>query len=200
VERATSTAGPWQLAGYNVVDADVPYFPLFNDEGAEFGKQYYYRIKALNRAGVSKPSNIVGPVVVKQLALIDTMKNIGVLQQSKNVTPVTGDDRNFKETINRLSGNAGSEIIYQIPGRLDEFRIYSFEQKRPAHLEIQGSIDGESWRSLGVIPVLYVNKETNYGYWMPKLYSFGKDKKLNFFKIAFKDVAQIARVEVLYTR
>jgi mannan endo-1,4-beta-mannosidase len=200
IERATANDGPWELIGYNVSDSDVPYFPLFNDETAELGKRYYYRISALNRSGVSKPSNIVGPVAVKQLALIDTMKNIGVLYQSKQVTPVTGNDRNFKEIINRLSGNAGSEIVYRIPGKLDEFRVYAFEQKRPAHLEIHGSVDGDNWRLLEVAPELYVNAETNYGYWMPKLYSYNKDKKLKFFKLAFKDVAQIARVEVLYTR
>lgn len=200
VERASSKDGPWHLVGSNVSDADVPYFPLFHDKTAEFGAQYYYRVIALNRAGGSKPSNIAGPVKVKQLALIDTMKNIGVLYQSKDVTPVTGDDRNFKEIINRLSGDKGSEIIYRIPGMLDEFRIYSFERRRPAHLEIQGSIDGQSWMKLGVSPELYVNAETNYGYWMPKLYSYGKDKKLKFFKVLFKDDAQLARVEVLYTK
>jgi mannan endo-1,4-beta-mannosidase len=200
IERATANDGPWELIGYNVSDSDVPYFPLFNDETAELGKRYYYRISALNRSGVSKPSNTVGPVTVKQLALIDTMKNIGVLYQSKQVTPVTGNDRNFKEIINRMSGNAGSEIVYRIPGRLDEFRVYAFEQKRPAHLEIHGSVDGDNWRPLAVAPELYVNAETNYGYWMPKLYSYNKDKKLKFFKLAFKDVAQIARVEILYSK
>ncbi len=214
VERATAKKGPWEQIGYNVSDSDVPYFPLFNDETAEFGKQYYYRLTAINRSGASQPSNIEGPVQVKQLALIDTMKNIGVLYQSKNVTPVTGEDRNFKEIINRLSGNKGSQIIYRIPGKLDEFRVYAFEQKKPANLEIHGSPDGENWRNLGINPELYVNAETNYGYWMPKLYTHDMDKKkdkqknkkenkkedkLKYFKIVFKDVAQIARVEVLYT-
>lgn len=199
VERATSKEGPWEQVGYNVSDADVPYFPLFHDETAESGKQYFYRVRALNRSGVSNPSNIVGPVKVTQLALIDTMKNIGVLYQSRNVTPVTGNDRNFKEIINRLKGEKDSEIIYRIPGRLDEFRVYAFEQARPAHIEIHGSTDGANWKNLDVAPELYVNAETNYGYWMPKLYSYGKDKKLKFFKLAFKDVAQIGRVEILYT-
>lgn len=200
IERANSKGGPWELVGYNVSDADVPYFPLFHDETAELGRRYFYRVRALNRSGVSNPSNVVGPVKVKQLALIDTMKNIGVLYQSRNVTPVTGNDRNFKEIINRLKGEQDSEIIYRIPGRLDEFRVYAFEQKAPAQLEVHGSMDGVNWKNLNVAPELFVNAETNYGYWMPKLYSYGKDKKLKFFKLAFKDVAQIGRVEVLYSR
>jgi mannan endo-1,4-beta-mannosidase len=199
VERATAKKGPWELVGYNVSDSDVPYFPLFHDKNAVPGKEYFYRARALNRSGVSEPSNIEGPVRVKQLALIDTMKNIGVLYQSRNVTPVTGEDRNFKEIINRLRGEPGSEIIYQVPGKLDEFRIYAFEQNKPANLEIHGSSDGKHWRNLGVTPELYVNAETNYGYWMPKLYTHRKEKQLKFFKIAFKDIAQLARVEVLYT-
>ncbi|HYG20308.1 MAG TPA: hypothetical protein VD816_15325 [Ohtaekwangia sp.] len=199
VERATSKKGPWELVGYNISDADVPYFPLFHDKTAKIGGQYYYRVTATNRSGSSEPSNVAGPVKVRQLALIDTMKNIGVLQQSKNVTPVTGNDRNFKEIINRLSGEKGSEIIYKVPGKLDEFRIYAFEQERQPQLGIQGSVNGETWHDLKFSPESYINLETNYGYWIPKIYSFGEDEKLKLFKITFAGVAQIARVEVLYT-
>lgn len=199
IERATSKKGPWLQVGYNVSDADVPYFPLFHDENAEFGKQYYYRVTAINRSGVSEPSNIEGPVKVTQLALIDTMKNIGVPQQIKDVAPVTGDDRKFKEIINRLRGDKGSEIIYKIPGKLNEFRVYAFEQEPVSRLAIEGSSDGEIWRTLEVSPQLYMNTETNYGYWIPKIYSYDKDKSLKFFKIVFNGVSQIARVEGSYT-
>lgn len=199
VERAISKKGPWELVGYNVSDANVPYFPLFQDKSAKLGKQYYYRVTAINRSGASTPSNIVGPVKVELLALIDTMKNIGVLQQSKNITPVTGNDRNFKEIINRLRGDRGSEVIYKIPGKLNEFRIYAFEQERSPSLEIRGSLDGDTWHDLDVLPKLFINSETNYGYWIPKIYSYNKNEKLKFFKATFTDTAQIARVEVLYT-
>jgi hypothetical protein len=80
----------------------------------------------------------------------------------------------------------------------DEFRVYAFEQTQPAHLGIHGSTDGAHWKDLGVAPELYVNAETNDGYWMPKRYTYGKDRKLKFFKLVFSDVAQIARVEVLH--
>ncbi|MEL7147128.1 MAG: cellulase family glycosylhydrolase, partial [Bacteroidota bacterium] len=77
VYRAESKEGPWEIVGYNVSDADVPYFPLFHDETARLGKSYYYSVKSLNSAGISDRSNVVGPVKVKYLAFIDEMKNLG---------------------------------------------------------------------------------------------------------------------------
>lgn len=63
VERATSTGGPWTVVGTDVLDSMIPYQP-FNDTSAVGGQSYYYRVKAKNVAGVSLPSNVVGPVTV----------------------------------------------------------------------------------------------------------------------------------------
>ena len=128
VERARSKEGPWSVAGYNISDAVDPYFPLFHDESAKVGNTYFYRIKAFNESGTSAASGIAGPVTVEELALIDRMENFGVLYSSKNVQPVTGNDRDYKEIIHRIRGEKGSEITYMVPGSLKEFRLYSFEK------------------------------------------------------------------------
>jgi len=197
VERAASLAGPWQQVGYNVSDADVPYFPLFNDESAQIGAQYYYRVSAVNEAGISPPSNVVGPVVVSAKIKLDTMKNLGQTETSKGITVATGNDRGFKELWTRLAGDYGSELVYKVPGRFKSFDLYAFERTPIAYLQILGSMDGKTWEDLKVTPQDFSSNETNYDYWRPKLYRNATDKPLKFIKIAFKGgVAQLARAEI----
>src|SRR5262249_26698860 len=62
IERAMATDGPWTLIGMDIDDSRVQYHQLFSDNYAESGNHYYYRVRAKNEAGVSAPSNIVGPV------------------------------------------------------------------------------------------------------------------------------------------
>lgn len=200
IERAGSPKGPWLPIANNVSDADVPYFPLFQDATAKIGENYYYRIKAMNSSGISEASNIVGPVLVKKLAVIDEMKNYGVLFESKGVKPVTGSDRSFKEIRNRILGDYGSEIIYSIPGVLKNFNIYCFEQTRFPYLIISGSYNSKDWETIDTTPQSFLNSESNYAYWRPKLYSYSGEKKYKFFKIYFNGIAQIARVEIIYTK
>ena len=199
IGRSETKNGPWKLVGYNVSDAEIPYFPVFHDESAIPGKKYYYRIIAVNASGVSKESNIVGPVEVKSQALIDRMKNTGTLLDCRNVVPLTGDDRSFKEAIHRLSGDNGSEIIYRVPGKFEKFLVYSFEKSDGSSLEMYVSKDGESWEEISVVIDKYINTEKNYDYWQPKLCSSGEVKDISYIKIRFKGISQIARVEILYS-
>nr|WP_289846778.1 hypothetical protein [Colwellia sp. E2M01] len=199
VERSISKKGPWKIVGYNVSDADVPYFPLFHDENAKLGNKYFYRVSALNQAGSSTYSNIVGPVEVNQLAKIDTMKNLGVVEDSKGIVPVTGSDRSFKEIRHRLAGDYGSEVTYKVPGELDKFLLYAFEKTRFTYLALAGSHDGINWTELNIVPETFVNSESNYSYWKPKLYTYKGDEKYNYIKVLFKGgKAQLARTEILY--
>ena len=199
VGRSESFNGPWKMVGYNISDAEVPYFPLFHDKGAIPGKKYFYRVMAVNASGVSKASNIAGPVEVKYQALVDQMRNIGTVLECKNVNPVTGDDRSFKEAIYRISGENGSEITYKVPGKFAKCMIYSFEQENEPSLEILASNDGENWNNISVTQDQYTNKESNYDYRVPKLYSFEGGNEIQFIKIDFAGSAQIARVEILYS-
>lgn len=200
VERASHAKGPWTQIRFNVSEEEVPYFPLYNDDTAVIGQQYYYRVKAINPAGISKPSNSIGPITVNRLAKIDTMKNLGTVEDSKAIKSVMGGDRSFKELRYRLAGDYGSELTYSIPGTFQGVDIYAFEQTRFNYLEIQGSIDGKTWSVLPITPKSFVNSETNYSYWKPKLYAHhDMDKNFKFIKIFFKGgVAQLGRVEILY--
>ena len=198
VERADSKEGSWKIVGYNVSDADDPYFPLFHDETARIGHSYFYRVRALNAAGLSEASNIAGPVDITELALIDRMKNYGTLYHSKGVQPVTGKDRDYKEIINRIRGEAGAEITYSIPGLLKKFSVYSFEQKEIPQLIIEGSFNGNHWKELEISPESFLNSEENYNYLIPRIYSYDQAESYKYIIIRFKGLVDVARVEILY--
>ncbi|MCQ8877581.1 cellulase family glycosylhydrolase [Pseudoalteromonas shioyasakiensis] len=200
VERAKSDKGPWTLVGYNVSDADVPYFPLFHDETAQLNTPYFYRVAAINSAGKSTYSNVVGPVESRYYAKIDTMKNLGVVETSKALFPTTGNDRSFKEIRNRLFGDYGSEAIYKVPGKLAEFKLFAFEKTRFSYLSLEGSNDKKKWLDLNVKPSVYANSESNYGYWKPKIYAYKAGTPFKYIKVIFKGgEAHLARTEILYT-
>jgi hypothetical protein len=199
VERATNASGPWKIIGYDISDADVPYFPLFQDCSAKPGDTFYYRVRARNEAGLSKPSNVSGPVHVTESVIVDTMKNLGLTQSSKGITPVTGSDRSFKEISNRLAGKAGSELIYGVPGHLNSFEIFAFENSPSPALQVLASPDGENWQDLSIHPIGYAGHETNYEYWTPRLYRAAPAGSIRFIKIVFKTgAAQLARARLAY--
>jgi hypothetical protein len=198
VERAESETGPWVQVGYNISDAEDPYFPLFHDCSAHIGKTYYYRVKAVNELGISEPSNVAGPVSILAQAIIDPMQNYGVLYSSNGVHALTGNDRDYKEIIHRLHGEKDAEIIYNVPGTLEEFRVFAFEKDQATSLEIHGSFNGRSWEPLDLVPSSYVNAETNYNYLVPKIYSGRDVREFKFLKISFLGQADLARCEIVY--
>jgi len=200
IERAAGPDGPWQRVGYNISDASSPCFPLFDDAGARIGATYYYRAIAINSAGASPPSAAVGPVRVAAKVKLDTMTNLGQTESSSGVKPATGDNRSFKEIRNRLAGGAGAELIYSVPGRFKSFDLYDFEEKPETALQLLGSLDGRSWQDLRIVPSSFASSETNYRYWIPKIYHTEAAAPLKFIKVVFKDAgAQLARARIATT-
>ncbi|ACE84240.1 glycoside hydrolase 5 family protein [Cellvibrio japonicus] len=63
VERAENPKGPWKVIGKNISDGKNKFNPdsdsLFSDSSKfEAGKEYFYRVTAVNETGVSHASNI----------------------------------------------------------------------------------------------------------------------------------------------
>lgn len=198
VERAEAAEGPWETVGPNVSDSATPYFPLFNDTSAVVGGRYYYRVRSINSVGASIPSNVVGPVTVAYRSKIDTMRSLDEATFFKKVEPVSGNDRKYKEIRNRLAGNAGSELVYSVPGRFRSFVLHAFEQTQKSSLTLLGSVDGNSWTELDYATESFSSIETIYDYWRPKIYSHSGTEPFRFVKIVFTGVAHLARAEITY--
>jgi len=198
IERSETRQGPWEVIAA-VDDATNPYFPLFHDKDAAIGSRYYYRTKAVNSAGSSAPSNIIGPLQVTHQAFIDDMVNYGNVYSSKDIKPVKGNDRSFKEILHRMEAGNGSEMTYMVPGDLHEFRIFNFEKDASNNLcEILGSSDGKSWEKINMNVSKFGSDETNYEYWTPKIYSQSGKADIHYLKITFSGDSQLARVEIIY--
>ena len=199
VERSTAATGPWRQIAYNVDDVDTPGFPLFSDETAIVGESYFYRVRARNAAGVSAPSNVVGPVAIEYLTRTDKARNLGVLLESAGVSVESGDYRSFKEAYSRLHGGRGSHVVYTAPGELLEIRLYAFEKDLAANLSFSTSVDGTDWEPVDVSTQHHASDEKNYAYLVPVRYRLvPDDSDAKYVKAEFAATADIVRVEIDY--
>lgn len=199
VQRSANSKGPWQTVGYHVSDAEIQNFALFHDSYAELQQTYYYRVLAVNESGQSAPSNVVGPVRFDTQAVVDNMRNIGTLYSSRDVEVETGQDRNYKEIMYRLSGKRGSEVIYHVPGRFENIAVFAFEHQSKNQLQLYGSRDGDVFYPLTANHNIYTQGERIYDYVNPKHYHHAGSDNWKFIKISFLGKAFVGRVEIEYT-
>lgn len=200
VERSENQAGPWEIIGNNLSDAEIASAPLFNDITAQIGKKYFYRVKAQNETGVSRPSPVVGPVVVSQRTLVDEMENFAVLyHRNGNLTLETGATRSFKEDFHRIQAEKGSEIIYWVPEPIKSFRIYSFSKNQDKIFNLSVSSDGSNFQKTIFSETNYFSGEADYDYWQAILVeSQIIPQSMYYLKIEYHTTAQIGRVEISY--
>ena len=200
IERSKSGDGEWTTIGRNVSDANIAYGPLFNDRTAKIGDSYYYRVKARNFAGVSSPSNIVGPIKVDVLKLIDNMKNYAVLySKSKDVKLETKSTRAYKEDFHRLKGQVGNHITYYVPGSISSFEVFSFSENEKSKLKFAVSNNGKDFNPLSATEASLDIGKLDYNYVPPILVKGEVSSKSNkYLKIEFIEEAQIGRVEISY--
>lgn len=200
VYRSEKKNRAYKIIGHNISDAKNQYTPLFEDTSVELGKSYYYRIKAINQFGESKFSNKIGPVKASTHALIDNMNNYGkVFYSSEKVTMVSDKDRIFKEDMYRFKGDSGDEMVYYVPGKLKEIKIYAFSKDTTVeNLALTVSADNKNYQNATVTAINYNNGKGDYGYWVPTLYVINPTTHANYVKLKFETETQISRVELYY--
>lgn len=199
IEHATSRDGPWTIAGKDISDAAAPYRPLFGDRDGEIGKGYFYRVIAKNDSGASSPSNVIGPVKVSHLTLIDEMADLSLLHAYKGVTIETKDTRRAKEDMNHLKGIASSFIVYKLPKPVAACKVYAFFPDEVADFRFYGCADGNSFVPVSALRHDFYSGKGEYGYWKPVLYQLKpQTDDVTSIKIEFTNSAQISRVEIGY--
>lgn len=202
VERAFHKAGPWMAAKCGISDAALQYRPLFNDVGAEIGKSYYYRIIAQNSAGISKPSNIVGPVRVSFKTLVDEMQSMqSVHKHSNQLSLEVKQARNFKEDAHRLKGKSGEFLVYKVEGPIHSWKVYSFFEKEIVDFKFSVSTDGRDFSPVTFERQDYFAGKGEYDYHKPVFYQGtipGNDAK--YLNIEYATEAQISALVIKYGR
>lgn len=200
IERSESQDGPWDQIAENVSDADVQYRPLFNDETADIGKAYYYRVSAINDAGTSPPSNIVTAPVVKHHTLVDECANWNLTHETIGQITLKNDEaRKSKEDAHRFRGQKGDAVIYNVTQDIVSFKIYSFFPGDIKDFNVFYSSDGENFAASTLQRQEYYSGEGEYDYYYPVLFSSQTiPPGSTWLKIQFPTEVEVSRVEVKY--
>jgi len=198
VGRAPAPSGPWTTVGRDVSDADVAYRPLFHDATARTGQRYYYRVRAKNAAGMSAPSNMVGPVDVDTLWLIDEMRDgSAVHARHGKLAPVSRHARRAKEDMHRLSGGAGDWIVYRTEHPMIAATVYAFFPEAISDFRFAVSSDAVHYTQVSARRRDYFRGKGAYGYFKPVEYRLDDlPKNVRYLRIEFTMKAEIARVEI----
>ena len=200
VERAAKQSGPWTLIADNVDETAVQYRALFADTQAPVG-DWYYRARAKNAAGVSAPSNVIGPVTVTSGNFVDDLNDFTRIRERTGVLEIQNRDcRQAKEDAHRLEGSAGSEIIYKVPGPVASFRVDVFFPRAVAPFRFLVSGSGQPpFTEVAATSHPYFAGTGDYSYWKPVRYEgIVTNTKASFLKIQFTGEAQVGRVEIRY--
>jgi mannan endo-1,4-beta-mannosidase len=200
VERAAKQGGPWINIADNVDETAVQYRPLYADSTIVRGR-WFYRVRARNQAGASRPSNVIGPVPVAHAILVDELADLSRMHGHNGALEIqTRDCRKAKEDAHRLAGKAGSELIYQLPGAVRSCRVDAFFPGDIADFCFYVSSDGQtSYSAVPSIRQPYFSGAGDYDYWKPARYEcYVPGSQSSFLKIQFLGDAQIGRIEIRY--
>lgn len=149
IERSAKAEGPWATIATNVSDADVAYRPLFSDDTAQAGETYFYRVIARNASGVSKPSNVVGPVAVTRVCLVDELQDFSRVKGKSEGLKLNNDfNALYGEFLFRAKGTANDWVLYEAGRPIQFVSVYAFYDKELKDLAIQVSQDGTNFTAL----------------------------------------------------
>ena len=196
VERAAKVDGRWQIVSANVDEAFAQYRPQFADENVPAGR-WYYRVRAKNESGISEPSNVVGPVIVKTATLVDELADFSkIFSRNGDWQLATHDSRAAKEDAHRIAGKAGEFLIYQLPNAVQSFRVSAIFPKDVSDLKFSVSDDGTNFHNVAAQKEIYFHGAGEYGYWKPVLFHAEKINGGKYLKLELAGETQIGRVEI----
>jgi hypothetical protein len=149
IERAPAAAGPWTRLAENVSDADIAYRPLYSDTTVKAGQTWFYRVAARNASGVSKPSNVVGPVKVREVCLADELQDFS-RASAKSDGLATANEYNAicAEYLFRAKGSTNDWIAYTVPAGIRRVELVAFFPGPIAGPMLRVSADGTSFTHL----------------------------------------------------
>jgi hypothetical protein len=199
VERSANEEGPWNPAGEDIDESAVQYRPLFIDLKAKPGP-WFYRARARNEAGVSSPSNVVGPVLVKYSQFVDEMVDLSLTYQKQGTLELTTQDsRKAREDAHRVRGQAGSSLSYKMAGPIRTWKVYAFFPAEISDFRFAVLADDMPETAVATQKSIFFHGEGDYGYWKAVVYEGKADSgKANILKIDYTTQAQLGRVEIGY--
>lgn len=202
VQRKEANSSDWLTIADNIVDADAAYKPLFLDETAELGKEYFYRVLAQNESGISDPSNEVGPVKVSYYKIIDELvDNSKFVLTEGIIEPIIFKEiYKVKEDNSRMSVSSGSSIVYKIPAGILSFKIFAFTQKNVCGISFLASDSLNKFTAIPTKIESFTPFQNVYGFLIPFTVTCEEfPENTNYVKIVFNEETQFSRTEIEYS-
>ena len=109
-----------------------------------------FTFTARNVSGVSKPSNVVGPVKVKRICLADELQDFsrGVHARSDGLTINNDFNALYAEYLFRAKGGAKEQLTYQVPAAMKSVKAVAFYAEDSTDLSFHVSADGKKFTGL----------------------------------------------------
>ena len=201
VERRDADSTEWRILATDVDESRYQNRPLFCDTSAEFGRKYFYRVRARNESGVSGPSNAVGPIAVTAKKIVDEMESFEkVFQKDGDLELLTYQDiRRGKEDRSRLTGSRGSYVIYKVPASVSSVVVDAFRVSEWSDLRVAADSSLNRFPELPTKTRVFRFGPNDYGFY--DAVSFLCDDiptGTRFIKISLNEGIQISRVEFTY--
>ena len=201
VERKTDQDDSWTVVGNAVDESRFQYRPLFNDETAEVGSNYYYRVKSKNDAGASEYSNVVGPVTVTMKKTVDELENFDRVFQKDGVLQLLTyqDIRRAKEDRSRLTGTEGSYIVYKVPATTAAFQVDALAADADQDLLLLTSTDGQTFVKASAAKEIFSFNSNDYRFFHAiKFLLMSLPPGTSYVKVVLDGEIQIGRIEFSY--
>lgn len=201
VERREAEDTLWRVIADSVDEARFQYRPLFNDESAITGKQYFYRVSARSESGVSACSNIVGPVDVKEKIFFDEMLNYdNVFQKEGDLELLTFQAiRESREDCSRLTGSDDSYIVYKVQPAIMDFKADIFLTERGSKVLLSASTDMTTFSDLTMNTETYDIGTNDYGFYITEACRVDSiPPGTKYIKVVLENNVQIGRIEYRY--
>ncbi|HWP41730.1 MAG TPA: hypothetical protein VNO14_00745 [Blastocatellia bacterium] len=159
-------------------------------------------MRAKNEAGISEPSNVVGPVRVDSLLIVDEMRDMSrIFASGGSLAIESREPRKAKEDIHRLRGSKGDWLVYRTLNPLRSATVRGFFEREVADFEFLVSADGVDFTPVQAARRDHFKGAGDYGYWKPVTFEIADLPSGRYFlKLVFNTDAQISNVEVEHRR
>ncbi len=151
-----------------------------------------------NGAGVSEPSNVVGPVQVSCSTLVDELADFSrVHSRSGELDIKSRDCRSVMEDAHRAGGQVGSELVYRLESPVIGATVFVFFPKELADLTFSSSADGQEYH-----PAAAQRRDFPFGAGGLRLLAAGRLPRAarrnhdRYLKFEWSGEAQVSRVEI----
>ena len=156
-------------------------------------------MRVKNDSGISAPSNIIGPVTVKQDTFVDELADFTKMQTHTGGWKLADREcRSAKEDAQRVAGVTGDVLIYQLPTDIKSFRVFTFFPKTESDVEFSISADGQNFHKVAAQKETYFHGAGEYAYWQPVLFHAEHISGGNFLKLELTSETQIDRIEIIH--